>query len=48
MEMSILELRPLPDFLVSHGVAVRHILGLRELRPHAITPGAVVANGWHA
>jgi uncharacterized protein (DUF488 family) len=37
--------RLVSDFLVANGVAVQHIMPGGELRPHTLTPGAVVENG---
>jgi uncharacterized protein (DUF488 family) len=34
--------RLVSDFLVANGVTVRHIMPTGELRPHQLTPGAVI------
>jgi len=37
--------RLLSDFLVTRGVAVAHILGGGDLRPHVLTSGATITDG---
>ena len=37
--------RLVSDFLAANGVAVQHIMPTGELRPHKLTPGAVIEGG---
>jgi uncharacterized protein (DUF488 family) len=37
--------RLVSDFLMANGVTVQHIMPAGELRPHTLTPGAVVESG---
>jgi uncharacterized protein (DUF488 family) len=37
--------RLVSDFLITNGVAVQHIMPTGELRPHALTTGAVIEGG---
>jgi uncharacterized protein (DUF488 family) len=37
--------RLVSDYLVANGIAVRHIMPNGDLRPHVLTPGAVVEAG---
>ncbi len=37
--------RLISDFLTARGISVKHVMPDGELRPHALTRGAVIANG---